>query len=212
MGAGDTPRGVMIGGPPSRSAMPGSSYNFDFSGISPLLNALMGRWGQAMDYQLQDLSQQPGRNEVAFREWLQKRKTEQDARDLELSQMRKAAGRQTWSARPAAPVADEGRTALNASVGRARAQQSQHGAPVGFNPSGAVADFYEYGAGNPQGRGGGGSVASGRVSDTAPSDDLAVKNCLQNQLGPGCEGVLASAGYVRNQTTGYWEQPPRQQR
>lgn len=51
------------------------------------------------------------------------------------------------------------RTGLLSSVARA---QEQHNSIMNqahpFNPTGAVADYYDYGAGNPQGRGGGGSV------------------------------------------------------
>ena len=183
MGDTDTPRGTLVGGPVPRGRW-GGGVSFDLSGLNPFLEALGNRWGQMMDIGLERAQQMPARDQVAFESWLQKRRDEAAARHLQLDEARRAAGAQLWSAPPMGgedPAQLARRTALNASVGRARSQQSQYGGATPFNPSGAVADFYEYGAGHPQGRGGGGDVGGGRVSETELTDP-----CKKDPRSPGC--------------------------
>lgn len=171
-----------------------SGYGFSFPS-SDMFNSLLSRYGQAMDYQLQDMSKMPGRNEVAFNEWLKKREFEkqqaehaQQMADTEATNRREAELRGMTQGDQAAALArtEEHNRAL-ASVARAHAQwASVPNSAVPFSPEGAVADYYEYGAGSPQGRGGGGSTQR-EISPTDP--------CWANPRGPGCpEDPLRQGG------------------
>lgn len=63
---------------------------------------------------------------------------------------------------------EDRRRMLQASIDGARALHSAYGGAQTWNPARTIADFYEYGAGNPQGRGGGGSAtSSAKISDFA---------------------------------------------
>lgn len=206
--------GVLVGPTRSRPA-PVSGVRFDLSALNPFLEALTSRWGEVMDIQTERLADQPARDRLAFESWLAKRRDEAKMRDLALDEARserffrpQKEARARHDASMAGYTADQAeRTRLQASVDRARAQHATQGNAWGFDPRGAVADYYEYGAGNPAGRGGGGNAPGGAVSDTVDAD-LALENCLSNQLGPGCDGVLAARGYIRNPMTGYYEPPP----
>lgn len=218
--------GPMIGQPitpgtMTRGETTGSSWGWNMQGLNPLINALAGRWNEAMGYQLQDLSRMPGRNEIAFNEWLKKREFEREAQEYQmglqgesLAMTRQEQARRAKMEEDALEKAEiQRRVALQSGVDRSRALQSQYGGPTPFNPAGSVADYYEYGqgaAGAGQSRGGG---STERVSDTqfqgsGPSG-WAIQGCLGNPDGPGCQGTLAAAGYVRNPTSGVWELPPK---
>jgi hypothetical protein len=189
----------------------------DMSGLNPYVQSLMDRWNKVMDIQTERLSRAPTRDEIAFREWREGKDIKQEGDRLAIDTAYQQAveqqrelerGRKAES--DAARIADDQRRmALQASVNRVHTLNATYGGATPFNPSGALADYYEYGAGNPQGRGGGGDAA-GRapVSDTPPDtgpSTWAVQNCVSNPLGPGCEGTLSAAGYVKNPTSGVWE-------
>lgn len=61
----------------------GGGFSFNFSGINPYLQSLLGRWGEVMDIQTERLRAQPQRDEVAFQEWLRKRAFERDQMERE---------------------------------------------------------------------------------------------------------------------------------
>ncbi len=178
----------------------GSSWNLNlggFGGLSPLFNALLGRYGQAMDYQLQDLSKMPGRNELAFNDWLKKRAFERESQAFGLNE---AAEQQRFSQQQmlrAERLAEEERVrqemekraALMAGIDRARALNTQYGGATPFTPAGALADYYEYG-----GQKAGGNAPGGAVNSSAFEDDRCrryptASGCPQDPLRPGGQGT-----------------------
>ena len=150
--------GIVVGPPQPRRGTPGASWSFsapglDMSSLSPMFNALMTRYGQAMDYQLEDMASMPGRNETAFLDWTHKRAQENKERELamtnEQEDRRRATLAQDMAARAAAEAqmkaeADK-RAALLATVAQAREQHSVMGGAQPFDPSSAIADYYAYG-------------------------------------------------------------------
>ncbi len=163
----------------------GGSWSFDFGGLSPLFNALLARYGQAMDYQIQDLANMPSRNAQAFEQWKTGKEFGREAQAFSLNE---AAQRQKFDEQAmlrAEQIAedqrmralDEERKALLASVARAQEQQSTTMSPWGFTPEGAVADYYQYGGGRVGGPGGGAA---------APREKNYADPCTANPYGPGC--------------------------
>ncbi len=137
---------------PGRGGEASSTWNVNLGGLSPMFNALLGRYGQAMDYQLQDMARMPGRNELAFRDWLTKRQFEREATAFganEQAQAQQFGEQQALRAEKVAQEArmrqqDEERKRLLAAVGGNQQMHQTYGPPVGFNPNQTLNDFYSY--------------------------------------------------------------------
>jgi hypothetical protein len=183
--------------------------NFPSIAPGPGFNAMLGRVYDEMGNVQQ-------RNKVAFGYYEDEKKREQDAymrqvqaerhaRDLETTNKNDASrreakakqeyGRVSAQAAAEALMNDPKRKALLASAGRtypgAMAQ-----APSAQN---TLADFYEYGAGNPQGRGGGANSRIEGGDENRPAegrgaggfDPEQIQNCYSDPMGPGCPGLIA---------------------
>jgi len=141
--------------------------SMDLSGLNPYVSSLMNRWNDVMAIQTQRLQAAPARDEIAFRHYDRGKRIEEGQAEESSAMRRQAVSDSRRSAAAAekqrltdARAAEtERRVALQAGVDRARELHSRYNsAAVPFTPSGAIADYYEYGAGNPQGRGGGGDA------------------------------------------------------
>jgi hypothetical protein len=200
------PKGIYVGAPEPRPRPP-RGRGPDFSSVNPYLASLMSRWNEVMDIQTKRLEGQAGRDETAFQEWRQGKDIAQreaelgtdiaynQERDREEALLRA----REQEAEDELAARERERSRVLASVDRARTMQTTYGGPTGFTPAGTLGDYYEYGAGNPAGRGGGGSVGGGHVSDTRGgigSPEWAamdLRNCMNNPSGPGCPEMLTQA-------------------
>lgn len=142
-----TPRGVPRGVPPA--------FSFQGAQIQPMLDALMSRYGKAMDISLAEMERMPARNEQAFAQWLAGKRQQQDVVDYgmesdidrrEQEQIDRMAAARAERER-AAWAREEERKRVLATVGRNTALQSRYGGAYGFTPEGSVAEYYEYGGG-----------------------------------------------------------------
>lgn len=176
---------------------------FNFNALMPLVQSLQNRYGQAMDIQTQRMSDAGSNDRIAFRDQRERKKLDLAERKQDMELRRKAYSSAEASKALAlrekkaseAYARNDERSRLNASINRTRAQVGSVPSATGFDPSGTIADYYEYGAGNPQGRGGGGSAGGGAVTDAPPAsaggfDPVQIRNCYQNPAGPGCAGLL----------------------
>jgi hypothetical protein len=184
--------------------------SMDLSGLNPYVSSLMNRWNDVMAIQTQRLQAAPARDEIAFRHYDRGKRIEEGQAEESSAMRRQAVSDSRRSAAAAekqrltdARAAEtERRVALQAGVSRNKALHSAYGSPTPFYADSSIADFYEYGAGNPQGRGGGGDARLPSEPGDSDSADWALRNCLQDPAGPGCPGLLRSAGYVEQSVLG----------
>jgi len=153
----------------------GGGFGFNWSGgMGDMFNALLNNYNKAASYQVEDLSYMPSRNRIAFQEHQRRN----ELRDLQADQDRTIQADSYATAKSsnekalllaereklaAKAIEDNKRRAgLNAIMGR---YSGYSAVPGSTGNTGALADYYEYGAGNPQGRGGGGNATQQKVGD-----------------------------------------------
>jgi len=131
--------------------------------LNPYLASLMSRWNDVMDIQTKRLEAQPARDDIAFRRWNEGKIIEQQqaeeasaARKTEAYYSKRRIDAEERRRIDEARIAeDRRRYAVQAEVARNVGRSSTYNGAAPFTPEATIADYYTYGAGNPQGRGGG---------------------------------------------------------
>jgi hypothetical protein len=131
--------------------------------LNPFLASLMSRWNDVMDIQTKRLEAQPARDDIAFRRWNEGKIIEQQqaeeasaARKTEAYYSKRRIDAEERRRIDEARIAEQQRRAgLQASVARNALKTGYGMSAIPYTPDADIADYYTYGAGNPQGRGGG---------------------------------------------------------